>query len=100
MPSGENVSRAPHGHGPISSALEKAGIPYAVIGGNAVAAWVARIEVHKSGVFAVRRDRRVFHLSREREPGDPQAFKGRPPGEWPIVHKSNSIQAENDGYET
>ena len=27
-----------------SSALEAAGIPYVVIGGNAVAAWVARID--------------------------------------------------------
>src|SRR6266705_1103794 len=27
-----------------TSALEKAGIPYAVIGGNAVAAWVARVD--------------------------------------------------------
>src|SRR3954462_4540076 len=27
-----------------TSALEKAGIPYAVIGGNAVAAWVSRVD--------------------------------------------------------
>src|SRR5437899_5788525 len=27
-----------------TAALEKAGIPYAVIGGNAVAAWVARVD--------------------------------------------------------
>ena len=27
-----------------TSALEKAGIPYAVVGGNAVAAWVARVD--------------------------------------------------------
>jgi hypothetical protein len=27
-----------------SAALEKAGVPYAVIGGNAVAAWVARVD--------------------------------------------------------
>src|SRR5207248_3972302 len=27
-----------------SAALEKAGIPYAVIGGNAVAAWVSRVD--------------------------------------------------------
>jgi hypothetical protein len=33
----ERLSRA-------ASALEKAGVPYAVIGGNAVAAWVSRID--------------------------------------------------------
>src|SRR5437016_1887933 len=27
-----------------TAALEKAGVPYAVIGGNAVAAWVARVD--------------------------------------------------------
>src|SRR6266852_1714031 len=27
-----------------ASALEKAGVPYAVVGGNAVAAWVARVD--------------------------------------------------------
>src|SRR5713101_4071058 len=27
-----------------ASALEKAGVPYAVVGGNAVAAWVSRVD--------------------------------------------------------
>src|SRR5436305_8704752 len=27
-----------------TAALEKAGVPYAVVGGNAVAAWVARVD--------------------------------------------------------
>ena len=42
----------------IAAALARAGIPHAVVGGNAVAAWVARVDVEREdesrdGVFHV-----------------------------------------------
>jgi hypothetical protein len=32
-----------------TAALEKAGVPYAVVGGNAVAEWVGRVDEERSG---------------------------------------------------